>query len=76
MQVLGILLGRVGVRISARSKPPPSTENPRTAARIGRSGWPRGAMVGARRGPVPRHYAPCTVPGRGAGGGCARAGPE
>ena len=32
-------------RVSARAKPPPGTENPGTAARVCRSGWPRGAIV-------------------------------
>lgn len=43
---------------SARSKPPPSTEDPSNDARMGHNGGPRAARVEARR---------CSVPGRGAG---------
>ena len=56
------------LNFSARSQPPPSTENPGHTARMGHRGRPRAARVGARRGSVPRRCAPCTVPGRGAGG--------
>ena len=62
------------LNFSARSQPPPSTENPGHAARMGHRGLPRAARVGARRGSVPRRCAPCTVPGRRAGGSSPESG--
>ena len=61
-----------GVLTSSRSRPPPSTENPGNAVRMGRSGWPRAAGVGARRCRVPRRCAS----GRGAGDAYAGPKPE
>ena len=57
-------------RTSARSRPPPSTENPKNDARIYHNGWPCAARVGAAGAPF--HGIARLVPFWGVGLGFVR----